>query len=495
MSCVRRILCLPSATARGLALRTAFLAALLAWPGVGSAQPSEARAARRDLEAVSAAFRDAYRKARPAVVLITTTRQWRDLQRLLPPFHPPLREPPQHDGEEPHGLGSGIIVSTDGYILSNYHVIEGADSILATLQDRRVFAAHVVGQDSLIDVAVLKIDATGLQPAQLGDSDQLQIGDWVLAIGYPLGMGTTLTHGIVSALGRQASVIADEYGIESYVQTNAVINPGNSGGPLLNLDGEVVGINAAISTTGRYFMGYGLAVPVNLARAAMDDILAHGHVVRGYLGVEMDAVDQGTVDRLHLTMDHPSGVHINVLPESPAARGGLQNDDIVLTVGGHEVDSPNQVQALVYTLDPGDRVTLTLLRDGKRREAEVVLGEREADRLVAQGQERVSRLGLTVAPLDQQQATALGFDRDIARQLGFARGERAVVVTAVDEGSQAADRRIQINDVITDVDETRVTSVAQFVQLVSRLPAGESALLWLWRPQAGVDVRVLRIPR
>ncbi|MEW6750905.1 MAG: trypsin-like peptidase domain-containing protein [Candidatus Latescibacterota bacterium] len=467
---------------------------MAAWGGPALPEQGEPGAARRHLEGLSLAFRAAYREVRPVVVLITTTRQWQALQRMLPPFHPPVpQDTPGPEG--PHGLGSGIIVSTDGYILSNYHVVQGADSILVTLHDRRVFAARVVGVDSLIDVALLKIEAAALPVARLGDSDELEIGDWVLAIGYPLGMGTTLTHGIVSALGRQPGVITDDYGIESFVQTNAVINPGNSGGPLLNLGGEVVGINSAISTRTGYFMRYGLAVPVNLAREAMRDILAHGRVVRGYLGVEMAPVDQDMVGRLHLTMDHPAGVHIKVYPGSPAERGGLQTGDIILAVRGHEVDSPNQIQTLVYSLDPGDRVALTFLRDGESRQAEVVLGEREEDRLLAHGQERVGQLGLTVAALDEQQAATLGFGADVAAELGFSRGEQAVVVTAVDEGSQAAQRRIEVNDVITDVDQTRVTSLAQFVGLVSRLQAGESALFWLWRPQAGVDVRVLEIPR
>ena len=210
-------------------------------------------------EDLSRGFRSVYDRVAPAVVLIQTS----GATRQLPRFHPRI-DP--GDGGGLSGLGSGVIVSEAGYILSNHHVIKGADSIQVTLHDRRRFPARVVGGDSLIDIALLQIDAPDLPVASLGRSEDLLIGDWVLAIGYPLGMGTTLTHGIVSALGRRARVIEAEYGIESFIQTNAVINPGNSGGPLLDLQGRVVGVNTAISTRTGFFMGYGLAVPIDLAR-------------------------------------------------------------------------------------------------------------------------------------------------------------------------------------------------------------------------------------
>ena len=205
------------------------------------------------------------------------------------------------EGGQFSGLGSGVIVSADGYILSNHHVIRNADSIEVTLHDRRRLTARVVGVDSLIDIALLKVEAQNLPTADLGRSADLQIGEWVLAIGFPLGMGTTLTHGIVSALGRQADVIDGAGVIESFIQTNAVINPGNSGGPLLDLRGQVIGVNTAISTKTGYFMGYGLAVPIDLAHEAMNDFLEHGRVVRGYLGIAMGDVDaEWEIGRAHV---------------------------------------------------------------------------------------------------------------------------------------------------------------------------------------------------
>jgi len=441
------------------------------------------------LETLSQTFRTVYQQVRPAVVLITTTRRLPSVRYFLPRFHPELP-----DDEESRGLGSGTIVSPDGYILSSYHVIHEADSILVTLSDRRTFEAEVVGFDSLIDIALLKIDAVDLPTVHLGDAEAMRIGDWVLAIGYPLGLGSTLTHGIVSALGRQAQVIRDEYGIESFIQTNAAINPGNSGGPLLNLDGEVVGINTAISTRTGYFIGYGLAVPINLAQEAMSDIITHGRVVRGYLGISMQEVTQDLVQVHDLGLDPPRGVYIDSLFGQPAVRGGLRPGDVILAIDALEVDLPNQVQTIIYSRDPGNTIMLTILRDGAQFEVGIVLGEREEDRLFAQGKERISRLGITVEVLSGELAEELGFTREVARELGFVQGEDAVVVVEVDPDGLAASRGIEVHDVITEIDQLRITSVRQFVRFLSGFEQGESALFWLWRPRQGIDVRALRIP-
>ena len=450
--------------------------------------PPQSSESTRYLEALGQAFNAAYNQVSPAVVLVTTIPHWR-LSKQLPRFHPPL------DEEEWRGIGSGTIVSSDGYILSNYHVIKTADSITVTLSDRRVFDAEVVGFDSLIDIALLKIQTVGLPAVRLGDSDRLKIGDLVLAIGYPLGLGTTLTDGIVSALGRQAEVIDAAYRIESFIQTNAVINPGNSGGPLLNLRGEVVGINTAISTRTGYFIGYGLAVPINLAREAMNDILVHGRVVRGYLGVEMLEVTQDLVRERGLDMGRPTGVYIdNTLPGSPAERGGLQAGDILLRVAGRPVDLPNQVQTIIYGLDPGDTLTLGILRAGVQEPLQVMLGEREVDRLLARGRQRLSQLGLTVQVLTEEGAGEVGFTEEIATELGFAENDQTVVVTGVDPDGVAASKGIKVHDVITEIDQEHITSLEQLAHFVSRLEQGQAALFWFWRQDQGIDVRALRIP-
>ncbi|MDP6702739.1 MAG: trypsin-like peptidase domain-containing protein, partial [Candidatus Latescibacteria bacterium] len=350
----------------------------------------------------------------------------------LPRFHPQVPE------EEHQGMGSGTIVRPDGYILSNYHVIAGADSIAVTLADRRTFSAEVVGFDSLIDIALLKIDAQKLPTVPLADSDRLQIGDWVLAIGHPLGMGSTLTHGIVSALGRQAGIFdpsseENRYAIESFIQTNAVINPGNSGGPLLDLHGRVIGINTAISTHTRYYIGYSLAVPINLAQEVVDDLLTHGRIVRGYLGVSMETeLTQELIAERGLALERPRGVYLSgVKPQSPAARGGLRDGDVILSIDGSDVNHSNQIQTLIYGRDPGDAIELQIVRDNQPLQLAVILGEREDDRRLAQGHRRISRLGLSVERLPVALAMELGFDREVATELGFDRGEGPVVVMAV----------------------------------------------------------------
>ena len=444
----------------------AFIAALLAGARPSIAQmPTEST---QPLENLSRAFRHAYEQVRPAVVLIEAT------TRPLPPFHPKIPD------EDFRGIGSGTIVSDDGYILSNYHVVADADSIQVILADRRTYRAKVIGFDSLIDIALLKVEAQRLPTVQLADSDRLQIGDWVLAIGHPLGMGTTLTHGIVSALGRQAGILnprSDEenrYAIESFIQTNAVINPGNSGGPLLDLQGRVVGINTAISTRTGYYIGYGLAVPINLAREVVDDLLVHGRIVRGYLGVAMESeITQELIRKYGLDMERPRGVYLNdVQPNSPAERGGLLRGDVVLSLDGIAVNHFNHLQTMIYGRDPGETINLQVMRQGQLHHVAVVLGEREEDRLLSQGHQRLEQLGISVETLPAELAAELGFIGELAAELGFAQGEEPVVVVEVDPEGLAADKGIRVRDVITEVDQERVTSLEQFVRFVSELERG-----------------------
>jgi serine protease Do len=448
------------------------------------------------LERFGRANRAARQKVSPAVVLVTTTHDWGSLQQLLPPSHPPLDE-----DEMPSSRGSGTIVRADGYILSNYHVVKGADSILVELADRRVFGAQVVGFDSLIDIALLKIPATNLPTVRLGDSDQLQIGDWVLAIGHPLGQGSTLTGGIVSALGVRANVLGQgqkaqdrKNSIESFIQTDAVINPGNSGGPLLNSRGEVIGINTAISTLTGFYMGYGLAVPSNLAQEAVNDLITYGRVVRGYMGVSMKTVDQRLIGTKRLALDLPRGVYIDSV-SGPGADAGLRAGDVILRVDGHPVNRSNQVQTLIYGMDPGNEVAVALLRGSEEIQAVVRLGDREADLLLARGRERISRLGFAVQDLTPTQALQLGFNSEVAAELGFVDDEHAIVVTAVDPDGPAAAKGITMHDVITEVDQQRITSLKVFMRFISQLQEDESALFWLWRQNEGVEMRALRIPQ
>jgi serine protease Do len=476
------------------------------------------------LEHLSSAFRDAYERVAPAVVLVHA----RPERGALPAFHPPIPEqyrrrpadtpegrdllpegllPPDHPRAQPgerfdsEFIGSGTLVDEAGYILSNYHVVAASDSVSVTLSDQRSFPARIVGFDALIDIAVLKIEATNLPPpAELGDASTLRIGDWVLAIGHPLGMGSTLTHGIVSALGRKANILHDEYSIESFIQTNAVINKGNSGGPLLNLRGQVVGVNTAIATQTGWFIGYGFAVPIDLAKEAMADILEHGRVVRGYLGVSMESVKQsqaespGTTGSVPMGERVPAGVFLTkIFPSTPAESAGLLRGDVLLRVEDVRVDHPNQVQTAIYALDPGETVRLSILRDGLTREVPVILGEREEDELLEQGRQLLVGLGLEVEALTARRGARLGFTREISSEIGFEQGQSAVVVTAVRPGSAAADKGVRVDDVITEIDEELVISHDQFLRQLAQLEPGKSSFFWLWRRQGGVDVRAFEI--
>ncbi len=435
------------------------------------------------LEHLSSAFRDAYERVAPAVVLVRA----RPGRNALPAFHPPIPEqfrprgddlPPERGGSE--FIGSGTLVDEAGYILSNYHVVASSDSIRVTLSDQRSFAAEIVGFDSLIDIAVLKIEAANLPPAApLGDASVLRIGDWVLAIGHPLGMGSTLTHGIVSALGREASILRAEYSIESFIQTNAAINRGNSGGPLLNLRGQVVGVNTAIATHANWFIGYGFAVPIDLAPESATQSLP-------------EALSRSKT--LSTGTSVPAGVFLTeIFPSTPAERAGLQRGDVVLSVEDVRVDHPNEVQTAIYARDPGELVRLTVLRDSAQLEVSVVLGEREEDRLLDQGRQMLAGLGLDVRSLSGHHGTRLGFTDEIATDMGFEEGEYAVVVTAVHPGSPAATKGVQVNDVITEVDEQLIFSREHFLRVLAQLERGKSSFFWLWRQQGGVDVRSFEV--
>ena len=275
-------------------------------------------------------------------------------------------------------VGSGVIISTDGYILTNNHVIEGAvrDEISVTLNDKRTFDARVVGRDSSTDLAVLKIDGNSLPAVVIGNSERVQVGEWVLAIGNPFRLRSTVTAGIVGALSRTVQIIEDDYRIESFIQTDAAINRGNSGGALVNTSGELIGINTAIATQSGSYQGYGFAVPSNLALKVARDIIEFGEVKRGLMGVSIQTVEAQTADRLG--MDEIRGVMISGIgDESAAEESGLRPDDVILEVNGEPVDESNLLQERVAMYRPEDEIILTIWRDGKTFERSLILKERE----------------------------------------------------------------------------------------------------------------------
>jgi serine protease Do len=274
-------------------------------------------------------------------------------------------------------VGSGVVISDQGHIVTNLHVIDGSERIMVTLADKRQFEAAVVGTDSSTDIAVLKVDGTaGLPVVVLGDSDRLNVGDWVLAVGNPFRLTSTVTAGIVSALGRQVNIINDDFRIEDFIQTDAAINPGNSGGALVNLQGELVGINTAIATESGSYEGYGFAVPVSLMERVVSDIIAYGEVRRGFLGVGIGDVDARVATRIGLA--RIGGVFVNeVTPGGAADRAGVRNGDVVLSVAGRAVNAPNELQSVIARYRPGEQVGLEIWRSGNLVNVDIELLGRE----------------------------------------------------------------------------------------------------------------------
>jgi len=363
-----------------------------------------------------------------------------------------------------HSLGSGVIVSPEGYILTNNHVVDGATDVRVTMGDKREFQARVVGTDPQIDIAVLKIDADHLPAITIGDSSQVQVGDYALAIGNPFGVGQTVTMGIVSATGRGGLGIED---YEDFIQTDAPINPGNSGGALINDRGELIGINTAILTHSDGNQGIGFAVPVNLARQVMDQILKNGKVTRAYLGIIPQEVTPAIAKAFHATEMRGALVG-DVSANSPAERAGIQKGDIIMDVNGKPVSDPNQLRMSISMMEPGSTVKVNVLRDGKPAQFTVKLDElpvkqerASADKPGAQG----SLDGVEVENLTPQDA----------RELNLPARTGGVVVTSVDPGSQAAEAGLRKGDVIQEVNRKPVHNANEFEQAVRN--AGKSPLL------------------
>ena len=353
------------------------------------------------------------------------------------------------------GEGTGVIVREDGYIVTNNHVIAGATEILVTLNDDSEHTGTVVGADPETDLAVVRIDASGLTPASYGNSDNVEVGEWVLAIGSPLGLQQTVTAGIISAKGRGNLGLAD---IGDFIQTDAAINPGNSGGPLVNLYGEVVGINTAISTRTGGYMGVGFAIPSNMVKPVVNSIIETGKVQRGWLGVSIQPLTQELARSFEF---EGTGVLIgDVLPNTPAHDAGLSAGDIVTQINGRTVSNPNQLLGIVAETPPGKEIQLDVFRDGERRNFTVTLGDR------SQQQEQLGRSGSRRPGAPEQPAEGLGMmvqplTPEMARQFGL--GDRSgVVVERVEPASPAARAGLAAGDVITRVGEHNIRSMNDF---------------------------------
>jgi serine protease Do len=350
------------------------------------------------------------------------------------------------------GLGSGVIVSPEGYILTNNHVVDGASEVRVTLNDRREFKARVVGTDPKTDVAVLKIEASNLQPIVVGDSDRIQVGDYVLAVGNPFGLGKTVTMGIVSATGRGNLGIED---YENFIQTDASINPGNSGGALVNDRGELVGINTAILSHGSEGnQGIGFAVPISVARNVMDQILKDGRVTRAYLGVMAQEVTPAIARAFHEPEVRGALVG-DVTPNSPAQRAGLQKGDIILEINGKPVADGAQLRMNISLMQPGTTVAVKVLRDGAMRDFSVRLAELPTE------QAKVEKSGESTEST-MEGVSVENMNARTARELGLPATAAGVVVTDIDPDSHAAHSGLKRGDVIQEVNHQAVKNTTDF---------------------------------
>jgi serine protease Do len=406
-------------------------------------------------------FSSVLKPALPAVVNIRTSKVVKAHGRdsLAPLFNDPMFRQffgdqfgqlnPQPQREQ--SLGSGVIITTDGTIITNNHVIDGATDIKVSLSDRREFKAHLVGTDPQTDVAVLKIDATGLPTLPLGNSTALQVGDLIFAIGDPFGIGETATMGIVSATGRGGLGIEN---YENFIQTDAAINPGNSGGAMIDLHGNLVGINTAILSGGSGGnQGIGFAIPISMVRNVMDQIESHGKVVRGYIGVHIQDVTPDIAKQFGL--NQTGGVLIgDVSPDTPGAKAGLKRGDIIEALNGQPMVDANQLRLNIAQTPPGTSVKLTIWRDGKTLEKTLTLGELpETAEKSSQGEESGGALeGVEVQDLTPE----------IAQELNLPTGTHGVVITSVDPSSVAASQGLSRGDVIQEVNHKPVTNVDEY---------------------------------
>jgi serine protease Do len=410
-------------------------------------------------------------------------------------FGPPQQNPRQHQRRgqpgppqlqkkefRQQGLGSGVIVSRDGYILTNYHVVAGANEIEVKTSDKRSFQADVVGLDSLADVAVIKIKekVTDLPVAYLGDSEKLRPGDWAIAIGNPFSLTSSVTLGIISALKRTTGGIPDAY--QNFIQTDAAINPGNSGGALVNINGELIGINTMIYTQSGGYMGIGFAIPINMARQIMEDLIYEGKVSRGWLGVAIQDLDQSTRDAMGLSADTKGILIGDVFKGQPADKAGIRRGDLVTSVNDKPVESANELRNAVAAIHPGAKVPVELLRSGKKITVQVTLTGRDTKKTQSslssaeqskggESTDFTALLGIKVGNLTSKQYDDFGIDKSV----------KGVIVQEVEPESQAAANDLQENDIILQVNQQEVASVKDFRQVTKSIKAGDSILLLVLR--------------
>jgi serine protease Do len=394
------------------------------------------------------------------------------------------QQQPQYE----YGIGSGFIISPDGYIVTNHHVVADAKSIQVTLHDRRTFAAKVVGVDKLDDLAVIKIDADNLPSVQWGNSANLMPGEAVMAFGNPFGsLSFSVTRGIVSAVHRSVSPSNNNRAPRDYIQTDAAINPGNSGGPLVDARGQVIGIDTFIYTSSGSFAGAGFAIPANLAQHSVNEIVKTGKVEHGFLGIGI--TDVSPQNAKFFNVPTASGALVNqVNPDTPAASAGFKQGDVVRSVNGKDITDATDLQVMVSEMAPGAPITLDILRDGKPMTLHATVGQYHAPNQqtesASSGASQHARLGISVQDLTP----------DLRQQLGVPNDVQGVAVQSVQQGGPA-DQYLAPGEVIVQVDRHPVTSAQNFLDQVRNIPADQSVLLLVWDkqggPQGGTIYRVI----
>lgn len=450
---------------------------------IGTGAFAESEEAIRQARSISLAFEKVAETITPAVVNIRAVTKIRTASRqprhplFNDPFFAPFRDffgddfggqgspfqPPEGYSQE--GMGSGVLIDSKGHIITNNHVIGKADEVKVRLADNRELPARVVGVDPRSDLAVIRIEADKLTYAPLGDSDSLKIGEWVVAVGNPFGLNNTITAGIISAKGRSlADPDVKNAKYQDFIQTDAAINPGNSGGPLVNLSGEIVGINTAILSQSGGYMGIGFAIPSNMVKSVTDSLISTGKVVRGWLGVAIQPLTEDLAQSFNFA--GTEGILIGSVDESgPAAKAGLQQGDIVVALNGRKMSEINGFRNAIAATKPGSKVSLDIVRDGRKKEVDVRVGElpssserpRSADDQDANASDVGQKLGLQVQEITPQ----------IARRLGVKTGT-GVVVSAVSPASAAMRAGIQQRDIILSVNGMRIESLEDYENALSK---------------------------
>ncbi|MBI1807366.1 MAG: Do family serine endopeptidase [Ignavibacteria bacterium] len=471
-------------------------------PQVKLGAPSQIKNNGGDYKGLSKAFIDVSKAVTPTVVTITVTTKVKpksnDLNEFFHFFGPDGKFP---EPEPQQGAGSGVVISPDGYILTNNHVVDDAseNGIEVIQNDKHRMKAKIIGTDPTTDLAVIKVEETNIPTAAFGNSDNLEVGEWVVAIGNPLGLQSTVTAGIISAIGRgNIGVIRDTYGIENFIQTDAAINPGNSGGPLVNLNGEVIGINAAIATTNARYQGYGFAIPINLARSVAEDLIKSGKVRRGYIGVRIQAVDEAMAKALG--MENAQGVIIqNIEKDGAAESAGLKESDVIISVDGKEVNAANELQSYIARKHPGDQVTLKIYRDGKPMTKIVTLRSRKEETVTAKdesdneseernsGRESTAKsltfdnIGLSVRPLTSAEKKENSV-------------ENGVIVSDSKRFGEAFNHGIASGDIILEADKKELSSPKDLKSIIDKHKSGDAVLLRVKR-NTGIAYVAVQIPK